>query len=690
MIFYRVDIELLSEFVNNEKSKSEKLNNWQKAEYLSPYNVGFLDAYEENNISLILQFATIDTALNILAYAAYEPQNVVKGIIDVEQDILDACKFIKIPSEVRYIVYQEISASDFNRALQRYDINNSRLREFTSKKFGLDCFRYDTYGYELSERVIENDLIANKKTAKVAMKKLLPDAAMVDEINRIFSSKHPRDMYYGIPVHYKMSVKSDLVADDMVDLIVECLYINKRILSRRVTKIDKIEDKRWDKENFTKLIKCSQCSVVEIILNGDVATEAEYASQFHQVSDMLAEFIKNNSGNILFFFIENTSHPGFAKQLLGKIDEDLDILEINEGVGNARQALAYFMELLADSNMQRFYENDVIFEKKKFYSATEVRSKFNKWRKERLKDRVYRAYNQDLALRIEKNIKKKGAAFDELQSMVGLTEVKDIVKDIIAAYKVQKMRNKYYDSNDLVTRHMIFTGNPGTAKTTVARLLTEIMKENGILKTGSFIECGRADLVGKYVGWTAQIVKEKFSQAQGGILFIDEAYSLVEDRAGLYGDEAINTIVQEMENKRGDVIVIFAGYPEKMKGFLAKNEGLRSRIAFHVNFPDYNPDELMGILEKILKDKQYVMTPEAKDKALRIFQQVYTQDEYGNGRFVRNLFEQAINRQATRISELTRKDISREKLFELQAVDLDTNIVTQYEKKSAKRIGFAS
>lgn len=352
------------------------------------------------------------------------------------------------------------------------------------------------------------------------------------------------------------------------------------------------------------------------MLNGDVATEAEYASQFHRVSDILAEFIKNNSGNILFFFIENTSHPGFAKQLLGKIDEDLDILEINEGVGNARQALAYFMDLLADSNMQRFYENDIVFEKKKFYSATEVRSKFNKWRKERLKDRVYRAYNQDLALRIEKNIKKKGCAFAELESLVGLTEVKDIV-----------------------------------------------------------IECGRADLVGKYVGWTAQIVKEKFSQAQGGILFIDEAYSLVEDRSGLYGDEAINTIVQEMENKRGYVIVIFAGYPEKMKDFVAKNEGLRSRIAFHVNFPDYNPDELMGILEKILKDKQYVMTPEAKDKALHIFHQVYTQDKYGNGRFVRNLFELAINRQATRISELAGEEISREKLFELQAADLDTNMV---------------
>lgn len=519
------------------------------------------------------------------------------------------------------------------------------------------------------------------------MKKLLPDAAMVKEIDRIFNTDHPKDLYYGIPVHYKLSAKLDLVADEMVDLIVNCLYTNKRLLSRRITKIDSIEDRRWDKENFSKLIKCSQGSVIEIMLNGDVATEQAYASQYHRVSDMLAEYIKDNSGSILFFLIENTSHPGFAKQLLGKIDEELDILEINEGVGNSRPALSYFMTLLDESNMQKFYDNDVIFEKDKFYSATEVRTRFNQWRKARLKDRVYSAYNQNLALSVDKDISKKGSAFDELQTMVGLEDVKTIVKDIIAAYKVQKMRNEYYDSNEATTRHMIFTGNPGTAKTTVARLMTEIMKENGILKTGTFIEAGRADLVGKYVGWTATIVKDKFSQAQGGVLFIDEAYSLVDDSHS-FGDEAINTIVQEMENKRGDVIVIFAGYPEKMIEFLAKNEGLRSRIAFHVKFPDYSPDELMGILEKILKDKQYRITPDAKEKMLQIFQQVYNQEEYGNGRFVRNLFEQAVNRQATRITAMERREFSREELFELCASDFDTNIVEQYKNTKNYKIGF--
>ena len=152
--------------------------------------------------------------------------------------------------------------------------------------------------------------------------------------------------------------------------------------------------------------------------------------------------------------------------------------------------------------------------------------------------------------------------------------------------------------------HMVFTGNPGTAKTTVARLFAQIMKENGLLPVGDLIEVGRADLVGKYVGWTAPTVKAKFAAAKGSVLFIDEAYSLVDDKDGLFGDEAINTIVQEMENQRDDTVVIFAGYPDKMEQFLKKNPGLRSRIAFHIPFEDYKPAELLDIFTLMAKKQK--------------------------------------------------------------------------------------
>lgn len=688
MIAFRAEAETTSPLYQEDETA---VSRQAKTDQISKLNTALLDFFDGEDPLLWIQIAEMDTPSTFLMYAAYTPVVTEKGKVDCETDLLRVWKRLPVLASIKLNLIEEISVTEFNRAMQHYEpLYTSRVRDTCAKKLFSDFAKRETYGFQVSDRLAPVDCITNKATAKAAMKKLLPDDSIMKEVERIFCSKHPNDLFYGIPVHYKISAKSDIIADEMIDRLVSCLYFNNRLLSRRIAKIDIIKDSCPDKDDLLKLFRCSQNAVVEIMLNGDVATEQEYASQYHRVSDILAEHIKEFCGSVLFFFVENSSHPGFAKQLLGKIDEDLDIIEIKEGVGNSRQASAYFMDLLAGSNMQRFYEREVVFERGKFYSATEVRTRFNQWRKERLKDRVYSAYSHSLTARIDKTIQKKGSAFDELQRMAGLTEVKTILSDIIAAYKVQKLRNKYYDPNDAVTKHMVFTGNPGTAKTTVARLLAEIMNENGILKTGAFIECGRADLVGKYIGWTAQIVKQKFSQAQGGILFIDEAYSLVEDRAGLYGDEAINTIVQEMENKRGDVIVIFAGYPEKMKSFLAKNEGLRSRIAFHINFPDYTAEELMGILEKILEDKQYVMTSQAKIKALQIFRQVCTQAEYGNGRFVRNMFEQAVNRQAARISELAEEEIDREKLFELQETDLDVNIVKQYDKRQKRAIGFAS
>ena len=184
--------------------------------------------------------------------------------------------------------------------------------------------------------------------------------------------------------------------------------------------------------------------------------------------------------------------------------------------------------------------------------------------------------------------------------------IKALVDQIINTAKIRQSRSKMGLDNYNVSQHMLFTGNPGSAKTTVARLMAEILKQEGVLETGHFVECGRADLVGKYVGWTAQIVQKKFREAVGGILFIDEAYALVDD-TNSFGAEAINTIVQEMENRRDNVIVIFAGYPDKMEHFLSENEGLRSRIAFHLDFPDYNAEEMLQILELMVKNKGYVI-----------------------------------------------------------------------------------
>ena len=186
---------------------------------------------------------------------------------------------------------------------------------------------------------------------------------------------------------------------------------------------------------------------------------------------------------------------------------------------------------------------------------------------------------------------------DELQALVGIKAAKDQVKKILAFAKMRKAMEEKGEQLEPITLNMEFVGNPGTAKTTVARIVAGVLKEIGIITSGEFIEVGRADLVAQYVGQTAPMVKSVFQRAKGGVLFIDEAYSLLDKGNGRFGDEALNTIVQEMENNRKDTIVIFAGYPDEMDEFFLRNPGLRSRVPFRVRFDDYTTDELSDICE---------------------------------------------------------------------------------------------
>lgn len=209
-----------------------------------------------------------------------------------------------------------------------------------------------------------------------------------------------------------------------------------------------------------------------------------------------------------------------------------------------------------------------------------------------------------------------------------------------------------------------------------------------MLASGKFVECGRADLVGKFVGWTAKNVRKKFEEAKGGILFIDEAYSLCEDRNS-FGTEAINTIVQEMENNRKHVLVIFAGYPDKMKDFMEMNEGLHSRIGFHIDFPDYNSDELLQILKFQARERGYTIAKQSDTKLLRQFDDARKIKNYGNGRFVRNLLDQAIMKQSLRLSlSETGGQPGAEELSTLYTEDFEVQVLN-FQKPSNK-IGFVS
>lgn len=237
----------------------------------------------------------------------------------------------------------------------------------------------------------------------------------------------------------------------------------------------------------------------------------------------------------------------------------------------------------------------------------------------------------------------------ELDDLIGLENVKEQVRKIAAYARMKKAMGEAGNGKLSMALNTEFTGNPGTAKTTVARILAGIFYEIGLLRSSDIVEVGRSDLVAGYVGQTAPKVRDVFNKADGKLLFIDEAYSLANSSSGNdFGDEAIDAIVQEMENRRARTIVIFAGYPDKMKDFFDRNPGLRSRVPFTVSFTDYPVETLVRIAESEASKRGFRITKDALEKISSLCTEASKQTEFGNGRFCRNLVENAILNFASR------------------------------------------
>lgn len=241
----------------------------------------------------------------------------------------------------------------------------------------------------------------------------------------------------------------------------------------------------------------------------------------------------------------------------------------------------------------------------------------------------------------------------ELDSLIGLDEVKAQVESHLAFLEVQQARADQGFDKVSLTYHLVFSGNPGTGKTTVARLLAELYGAMGLLDRGHLVEVDRADLVGQYVGHTAFRTNRAIRRAFGGVLFIDEAYALAPDTGGFntdFGTEAVETLVKRMEDDRDRLMVVAAGYPALMERFLTSNPGLRSRFAREISFPDYSPVELVAIASKMATDSHYRLGTGAEAALETAFATAGSKPGFGNARFVRNVFEQAVEVQALRLS----------------------------------------
>lgn len=260
---------------------------------------------------------------------------------------------------------------------------------------------------------------------------------------------------------------------------------------------------------------------------------------------------------------------------------------------------------------------------------------------------------------------------DELEALIGLEKVKSKVQDLIVYQKVQKMRRENNLHSAKNTLHLAFTGNPGTGKTTVARIVGRIYKCLGLLSRGHFVEVSRTDLIAGYQGQTALKVKKVIEQAKGGVLFIDEAYSITEnDNSDSYGRECLTELTKALEDYREDLVVIVAGYTEPMKKFFESNPGLKSRFNTFIEFDDYCSDELDKILMSMCMNNDYILDEEAKEKIHLYFEQMTSSkdENFSNGRLVRNLYDDLVINHAKRVINISNPD--RQELSMLKVSDV--------------------
>ena len=256
------------------------------------------------------------------------------------------------------------------------------------------------------------------------------------------------------------------------------------------------------------------------------------------------------------------------------------------------------------------------------------------------------------------------------RELVGLAPVKTRIREIASLLVIDRLRRGFGLESERPSLHMSFTGSPGTGKTTVAMRMAEILHRLGYLARGHLVSVTRDDLVGQYIGHTAPKTREVLKRAMGGVLFIDEAYYLYrQDNERDYGQESIEILLQVMENQRNDIVVVLAGYKDRIDTFFESNPGMQSRIAHHIDFPDYSLDELMEIAELMLTRQRYELTPEAAASFRELLERRMTLPRFANARSVRNALERCRLRQANRLVEAAGQ-LGRDDLMRIEAADV--------------------
>ena len=583
---------------------------------------------------------------------------------------------------------REITAGEFSRMLNLAD-RNDYIDDDDDYKTDLGMAFIDACTESECEEVLL-DTPCTKSEAIAEAKRLLCGASLIPELERIFDERSP-DRFQGNPVHYVIVSDDPQVRRSVRELLLRSLLQRGRLMGRRYCTLTRsvnsgllecfYEDKL--KELYQSQLGCALAITFSLEDSGEESGHADASFELvASVASRIREFRRGTLTILEMGRSESKLYDHLMDELHG-----ITFVRLDEELVFTREARGYLRRLAAKNGIKdcRSLVKSLPREESG-YLSTDLNKLFDRWYDSYLRTELHPQY-RELSAEAEGRAKKpKGDAYKDLMEMPGLRSVKEVILQAIDFHKTQKLFAGRGIGTERPSMHMVFAGNPGTAKTTVARLMARIMKDNGLLSSGGLVEVGRSDLVGKYVGWTAPLVKKKFKAAKGSVLFIDEAYSLVEDRDGLYGDEAINTIVQEMENARDETVVVFAGYPDRMREFVERNPGLRSRVAFHVDFPDYTADELMEILRLVVKKKCRALGAEAEERVRSLLESALNTPDFGNGRFVRNLVERAMMRQASRLVRLPADRTTDAELKALLAEDFVPDV--QAAESHRRIVGF--
>ncbi len=545
-------------------------------------------------------------------------------------------------------------------------------------------YQYDT---SFKEQIVSETLTREEALERARKLCCIPD--LEDEIERIFKGAASLSPF-AHPVQYVVFCDSENARRKVRELLVASLYSAGRLRSRRICFVgsDSLDDEDCDSFDGEE-----EASLYDVQRGSTLIFRAPYVSysdgtrkdRDDGVREVCKSILKYHQNTLTIIELKKKSGETFEN--IKEALPNIRFVVLKERMIDAKKAKRTLKSRASSDGIKECKALLSLVDEKTDYYYDDLDRIYSTWFDTRLCQEVYPQYKDLVAGKSALPRKVKGSAYSDLEKLIGLESAKKVIRSAIDYNKARKIFSDNGFDDETMCRHMVFTGNPGSAKTTVARLFAQIMKDNGILPCGNLIEVGRADIVDRYVGGTAPRVKNLFERAQGNVLFIDEAYSLYDGDRGLYGDEAVNTIVQEMENHRSDTVVIFAGYKDKMETFLNSNPGLKSRIAFHVNFDDYSEDELWRILNLFVEKGGMTMERGVEEKVRPIFREASTHQNFGNGRFVRNLYEKARRNQASRVVNMDENHRDRKALTLLISDDFEA--LGDYTEKD-RIIGFAS